>query len=93
MRVLLDECLPKRLKREFVGHDVIAELAEVPVRLGQCLLGDVLGIFAVPQDAIGHTEHQRGRVGETSLELPSSVSPTATKPSRIARSSVTTSPS
>lgn len=22
MRVLLDECLPKRLKRELVGHDV-----------------------------------------------------------------------
>ena len=22
MRVLLDECLPRRLKREFVGHDV-----------------------------------------------------------------------
>ena len=22
MRILLDECLPKRLKRDFVGHDV-----------------------------------------------------------------------
>ncbi|MBI1802622.1 MAG: DUF5615 family PIN-like protein [Chloroflexi bacterium] len=22
MRILLDECLPRRLKREFVGHDV-----------------------------------------------------------------------
>ena len=22
MRVLLDECVPRRLKREFVGHDV-----------------------------------------------------------------------
>ena len=39
MRVLLDECLPRRLKRELVGHDVktAPEMGWAAMRNGELL--------------------------------------------------------
>lgn len=48
MRVLLDECLPRRLKRELVGHDAktVAECGWAGVKNGQ-LLVHAVGQFDV----------------------------------------------
>ncbi len=48
MRVLLDECLPRRLKRELPGHDIktVAECGWAGVKNGQ-LLGRAVGQFDV----------------------------------------------
>ncbi len=48
MRVLLDECLPKRLKRELVGHDArtAPEMGWASKRNGE-LLALAVGVFDV----------------------------------------------
>lgn len=48
MRVLLDECLPRRLKREFAGHDTrtAPEMGWASKRNGE-LLGLAVGQFDV----------------------------------------------
>ena len=48
----------------------IAELTEAAIRLDERLLGDVLGILAVPQHAERHPKSERGRLDEPRLEIP-----------------------
>ena len=61
---------PRRPHQPGAERSRSRSVPETLVCLGQCLLGDVLGILAVPQDAVGDAERERRGVGETSLELP-----------------------
>jgi hypothetical protein len=49
MRILLDECVPKRLKREFPGHDVhtVADMGWSGVKNGELLKRVVVDQFEV----------------------------------------------
>ena len=58
-------CAPARR-----GTVAIPQLREPPIGAGERLLRHVLGILLVPDDAVGHAERQRGRVGQPRLELP-----------------------
>ena len=60
MRVLLDECLPRRLKRELPGHDTrtVPECGWAGVKNGQ-LLGRAVGQFDVFLTADRHLAFQQ----------------------------------
>jgi hypothetical protein len=60
VRVLLDECLPKRLKGEFVGHDVstVPEMGWASKRNGD-LLALAVGKFDVFLTADRNLSHQQ----------------------------------
>ena len=60
MRVLLDECLPRRLKRELVGHDVrtAPEMEWASKRNGE-LLALAVGQFDVFLTADRNLSHQQ----------------------------------
>ena len=66
MRVLLDECLPRRLKREIVGHDArtVPEMGWASKRNGELLaLGYRVGasrVWSILQ-AQAWTRHRAGR--------------------------------
>ncbi len=60
MRVLLDECLPRRLRRELPGHDIrtVPECGWAGVKNGQ-LLSTAVGHFDVFLTIDGHLATQQ----------------------------------
>ena len=61
MRVLLDECLPRRLKRELVGHDVrtAPEMGWASKRNGELLRAAVAGGFEAFVTVDRKLQHQQ----------------------------------
>lgn len=78
MRILLDECLPKRLKRDLIGHD-----ARTVPEMGwaSCQNGDLLGLAQHEFDVfltVDRNSHFRSA---------STLAPSATTPSVMIRMS------
>ena len=62
MKLLLDECVPRRLKRDFSGHEVftIDEAGFKGLKNGD-LIGAASGIFEVLITVDKNIEHQQNR--------------------------------